>query len=159
MEFTTFYRQPKDSCFRATLAALGDTDAAVEALDEALVRAYSRWSKVSVHPNPEAWVVRTAINVHYSWWRTARRSVLTARVVDTAVFDADVVDDGLLDAMTRLPRRQREVVALRILLDMDTAITAETLGIAQGTVTAHLHRGLEQLRESVSQHEFGREIQ
>ncbi len=49
-------------------------------------------------------------------------------------------------ALLRLPRRQREVVALRIFLDLDSAGTARVLGIAPGTVTAHLARAMRSLR-------------
>jgi len=51
--------------------------------------------------------------------------------------------------LRRLPARQREVVALRVLLDLDTETTAEVLGIAPGTVTAHLYRAVAALRRSV----------
>ena len=40
----------------------------------------------------------------------------------------------------RLPARQRQVVALRLFLDLDTARTAQVLGIAPSTVKAHLAR-------------------
>jgi RNA polymerase sigma-70 factor (ECF subfamily) len=48
--------------------------------------------------------------------------------------------------LAALPRRQREVVALRVFLDLDTRETARVLGIAQGTVTAHLARAIAALR-------------
>jgi DNA-directed RNA polymerase specialized sigma24 family protein len=35
----------------------------------------------------------------------------------------------------RLPARQRQVVAMRLLLDLDTGRTAEVLGIASGRGT------------------------
>jgi len=53
-------------------------------------------------------------------------------------------------ALLRLPARQRQVVALRLFLDLDTAATAETLGIAPGTVTAHLARAIATLRAELS---------
>jgi hypothetical protein len=64
--------------------------------------------------------------------------------------------DPLLIAMLRsLPRRQREVVVLRVLLDLDTATTASQLGMAQGTVKVQLSRALATLRERlVSQVHF-----
>ena len=40
----------------------------------------------------------------------------------------------------RLPARQRQVVALRLLLDLDTRRTAEVLGITPNTVMAHMAR-------------------
>ena len=56
------------------------------------------------------------------------------------------LDPGLLAALRQLPRRQREVIAFRVFLDLDTGATARALGIAQGTVTAHLSRAVATLR-------------
>jgi DNA-directed RNA polymerase specialized sigma24 family protein len=39
------------------------------------------------------------------------------------------------------------VVVLRVFLDLDTRTTADVLGIAPGTVTAHLARAVSTLRE------------
>jgi RNA polymerase sigma factor (sigma-70 family) len=49
-------------------------------------------------------------------------------------------------ALSRLPERQRQVVALRLFLDLDTERTARVLGIAPGTVQAHLGRAMASLR-------------
>jgi DNA-directed RNA polymerase specialized sigma24 family protein len=49
----------------------------------------------------------------------------------------------------RLPARQRQVVALRLLLDLDTNRTAQVLGIAPGTVQAHLGRAIASLRDDL----------
>jgi len=50
-----------------------------------------------------------------------------------------------------LPERQRQVFALRVFLDLDTETTADTLGIATGTVTAHLHRATTALRARLNE--------
>jgi DNA-directed RNA polymerase specialized sigma24 family protein len=49
-------------------------------------------------------------------------------------------------ALLRLPARQRQVVALRLFLDLDIDHTAQVLGIAPGTVQAHLGRAVATLR-------------
>ena len=49
----------------------------------------------------------------------------------------------------RLPARQRQVVALRLFLDLDTGRTGELLGIAPGTVKEHLARALASLRDEL----------
>ena len=49
----------------------------------------------------------------------------------------------------RLPDRQRQVVALRLFLDLDTGRTAEVLGIAPSKVKAHLARALAALRDLI----------
>ena len=49
--------------------------------------------------------------------------------------------------MRRLPRRQREVLALRYYLDLSEAEIADTLGISRGAVKSHASRGAAALRD------------
>jgi RNA polymerase sigma-70 factor (ECF subfamily) len=148
--FVRFYAEWKDPCLRALCASGADRAAAEEATAEAFARAWASWSKVSRHPAPSAWVVRTAMNHRVSGWRRTRREVaLTADVADRwpqAAHDHPERDD-LARAIAALPKRQREVLALRIFLDLDTTQTADALGLAPGTVTAHLHRAMTTLRD------------
>jgi RNA polymerase sigma-70 factor (ECF subfamily) len=60
------------------------------------------------------------------------------------------VDPALIAALRRLPARQREVLALRIFLDLDTETTGKVIGIAPGTVTAHLSRAVAVLRRDLA---------
>jgi RNA polymerase sigma factor (sigma-70 family) len=152
-EFASFYESAKDDCYRTILAVTGDTGVAEDATAEAFARAWASWRRVSRHPAPRAWVVRTALNANVSAWRRTRREVSLAgyRAADRGQqATASVVDPALIAALLRLPRRQREVVALRIFLDLDTAGAAQVLGIAPGTVTAHLARAMESLRAEFS---------
>jgi len=48
----------------------------------------------------------------------------------------------LVDAFRALPRRQREVLALRYFLDLSIADTAATLRISEGAVRSTASRGL-----------------
>jgi RNA polymerase sigma-70 factor (ECF subfamily) len=49
----------------------------------------------------------------------------------------------------RLPVRQRQVVALRLLLDLDTRQTAQVLDISPNTVMAHRGQALTALRHDL----------
>jgi DNA-directed RNA polymerase specialized sigma24 family protein len=51
--------------------------------------------------------------------------------------------------LRRLPARRRRVVALRLILDLDTTRTADVLGVAPGTVMAHLGRAMASLRHEL----------
>jgi RNA polymerase sigma-70 factor (sigma-E family) len=157
--FAEFYQATRDDCLRVVFASVGDRPTAEDLVAEAFARAWARWHTVSRHPAPAAWVVRTAFNARVSWWRRYRREVgLPDSGAETALLDGgadgaldrELVDRTLMAALLRLPARQREVVALRIFLDLDTAGTAQTLGIAPGTVTAHLARAMAALREELS---------
>jgi RNA polymerase sigma-70 factor (ECF subfamily) len=100
-------------------------------------------------------VIRTALNASVSSWRKRRREVpLDSRQMPGGVSAGPGTGPGSRDitvttALARLPQRQRQVVALRIFLDLDTAATAEVLGIAPGTVTAHLSRAISALRQDL----------
>ena len=148
MEFTEFYQAERDRCLRAVLAVVGDRQLAEDLVSEAFTRAWMSWSKVRRHPARRAWVVRTALNLRVSWWRRRRREVEldeAHELADTAGGDP-AVDPKLLAVLRQLPRRQREVIVFRVFLDLDTAATAQALGMARGTVTAHLSRAVTTLR-------------
>lgn len=71
---------------------------------------------------------------------------LPAGARDSEVVAALVVR-GLLES---LPRRQREVIVLRYLVDMAEEDVAAALGISLGAVKAHAHRAMQTLRKLVS---------
>lgn len=56
---------------------------------------------------------------------------------------------GLVAALHRLPRRQREVLALRYLADLPEADVAAQLRTSVGTVKQHAHRGIARLRQEL----------
>jgi RNA polymerase sigma-70 factor (ECF subfamily) len=150
-DFAEFFAARRDAVFRAVLAAVGNRIGAEDAVAEAFARAYQRWPSVRTHPNPTAWVIRVALNVSRSWWRRRRREVLTA--IDhepPAAARPDGRDDAVAQALATLPRRQREVVALRVLADLSADETARLLGIAPATVHVHLHRALDALRHRLA---------
>lgn len=147
-EFAEFYAGARDDCLRAVLASTGDRQAAEECVAEAFARAWASWRTVRQHPAPRAWVVRTALNQSVSRWRRRRREVPLGASAERLAPEAGTgaVDAEILAVLGGLPERQRQVVALRIFLDLDTAGTARVLGIAPGTVTAHLARATAALR-------------
>lgn len=146
-EFAEFYLSSKDRVFRTVAVVTRDGHAAEDAVAEAYARALARWRRLREHPNPAAWVLRTALNAHTSWWRRHRREFLG----DPPERPADPEPDGGLSTDLRrqvldLPARQREVLALRLLADLSAAETGELLGISAATVHVHLHRALGTLR-------------
>ena len=155
-DFAEFYRQSRDDCLRTVLVSVGDQDTAQDVVDEAFARACASWRTVSRHPAPKAWVIRTALNANISRWRRRRREVsvpdpgMVAEVPAAGGAADSAVDPKVMAALMQLPGRQRQVVALRLFLDLDTNRTAEVLGIAPGTVKEHLARAMASLRDDLA---------
>jgi RNA polymerase sigma-70 factor (sigma-E family) len=150
-EFAEFYAAARDDCLRVVLISVRDRQLAEDLVAEAFTRAWRAWRRVRQHPAPRAWVVRTALNAHISWWRRHRREQALAGDEEAAAPATDPsLDSPLMIAVRRLPVRQREVITLRLLLDLDTATTGQMLGMPSGTVASHLHRGLDALRRDVA---------
>ena len=149
-DFAAFYAATRDDCLRIVLVNVGDQDLAEDLVAEGFTRAWMSWRKVREHPVPHAWVIRTALNANVSWWRSRRREVaLEGPRRGLAAGSRPRItglDGALVTALRRLPVRQRQVITLRLLLDLDTETTARVLGISGGTVSAHLKRALDALR-------------
>jgi RNA polymerase sigma-70 factor (sigma-E family) len=154
-EFAEFYAASKDRCLRAAVASGLPPAAAEEAVAEAFARAWANWPKVRRLDQPGAWVLRTAVNADISWWRRRRRELAVPDVPDSSI-DQPGDPTDLVAAIRALPPRQREVVVLRYLLDLDTAATATSLGISTGTVRATLHHALAALRVQLIPEETNR---
>ncbi|MEU6455279.1 MULTISPECIES: sigma-70 family RNA polymerase sigma factor [unclassified Streptomyces] len=83
-------------------------------------------------------------------------------LAESVAYDADgrrhdagveeVLDRVLLvDALSRLPRGQREVLCMAFYEDLTQAQIAERTGTPLGTVKSHTRRGLHRLREGIEQ--------
>ena len=72
-QFHDFYRATRDRVGRALALTLRDGDLAAECVDEAMARAYQRWSSVQTMDNPAGWVYRVGLNVARSRLRRPGR--------------------------------------------------------------------------------------
>lgn len=147
--FESFFAASKDDVYRSLLVITRDRSLAEDGVAEAYTRAFERWAEIEHHPAPKAWVARTAINYVRSDRRRTR--LFTSSLPDHASNDGVPTDPHLVAHVLRLPKRQREVVALRILLDLSADRTAELLGITSGAVGAHLFRALRRLEREVEE--------
>jgi RNA polymerase sigma factor (sigma-70 family) len=136
--FDAFYRVARPSIGRALALALGDVDLAVDATDEALARAYERWSKVSTLDRPDGWVYRVGLN-----WATSvlRRRRNHQRLYAAMPVEAPAITDPAVHAsIAELDIDHRAVVVCRHLLGWSVSETAVALQIREGTVKSRLHR-------------------
>jgi RNA polymerase sigma-70 factor (ECF subfamily) len=122
----------------------GDRDAAVDAVQEALVQLLTDGDR-SWPRNVAAWVTVVASNRARDMHR---REAVGRRVVDRLrppppedPLDRVGRDLDVLAALDTLPQRMRQVCVLHYLQDQSVREIAVALGIGTGTVKTQLHRG------------------
>jgi RNA polymerase sigma-70 factor, ECF subfamily len=121
--------------YRTILAYTGGRgDLAEEAVGEAFSRAAATTARLR---DPVAWLYRVAFNVANDELRRERRDGIGVRDTDQQPPDLSEV----LEALKRLPPRERGVMALFYVLDLPVREVAARLGIAAATVRVHLTRG------------------
>ncbi len=147
LSFDEFYGRARPDLARALSLALGDVDLAVEAVDEAMVRAYERWPTVSRLDRPEGWISRVAMNWALSILRRRRRS--DHRLYDPGSDSAAVSDPDVHAALGELDVKHRTVIVCRHLLGWSVAETAVALKVREGTVKSRLHRAHRILQASL----------
>jgi RNA polymerase sigma factor (sigma-70 family) len=144
--FEDFYLGSRASVGRALALTLRDDDLAREAIDEAMARAYQRWSHVGQLDNPGGWVYRVGLNWSRSVIRRMRRNppIWIAQPGDApAAAPADPSIDAALDTLSV---DHRAVVVCRLLLGLSELQTADVLGLRPGTVKSRLARALDRLQ-------------
>ena len=133
--------------YRVAYRLLGDRSDAEEIAQEALARAYVRWRKVSAYDEP--WVARVATNLAIDRWRKRKPTIVFEDElgIPTPGPDALALERvGLIEAIARLPRRQREAISLRYLADLSEREAAEAMHTTVGSVKQHTYRALARLR-------------
>jgi RNA polymerase sigma factor (sigma-70 family) len=128
--------------YRTARTVLFDRDEAADVASEAVARAFARWNRIEAYA--PAWVTRVSVNLALGHLRRRRRRPCADRLVDG---EPSLDRVALAVELARLPRRQREVLVLRFLVDLDEERTAKVLGVSIGTVHTHASRGLARLRQ------------
>ncbi|WP_066374447.1 sigma factor-like helix-turn-helix DNA-binding protein [Herbidospora mongoliensis] len=95
-----------------------------------LVRVAGNWRRIAAAGNPEAYVRRSLVNEHISWWRRQRRNLTVAGAARQSrdPGDESVSRIVLWQALSRLTPRQRAVLVLRFYEDRSVH---ETAGLAR----------------------------
>lgn len=149
--FDAFYRQFRPRLLRTMLLTVNDQDLAVEATDEAMTRAFQRWSAVSEYKNPEGWVYRVALHWARDRLRRRRReAAIGTGASGSPPRETEPIEDPVLHrAVLELPLKLRAVVVLRFYMDWSVEESAKALGVPMGTVKSRLHRALRRLGHAV----------
>ncbi|GIH04434.1 RNA polymerase sigma24 factor [Rhizocola hellebori] len=132
-------------------AYFGDMEHAQDVVQEAFVRAFDRWGKVSGYEDPHAWVRRVAWNLATSHWRRRRIAIAHALTQREPVVQGPEPDRvALVTALAGLPENQRRAMILFYLADIPIAEIALEERVPVGTVKSWLSRGRSALSAQLS---------
>lgn len=151
--FETRFADLYQIAFRQALAVVRIPAVAEDCAQEALARAFVRWSAVADHAAP--WVTRVASNLAIDHLRRSRRWMTIEDLEITSpgrgATELDAVDGRhmIVGAFQTLRGRQRHAVALRYLADFSEADTAALMRCSVGSVKSSSARGLQRLRTAV----------
>jgi RNA polymerase sigma factor (sigma-70 family) len=127
---------------------------AQDIVQDVLLRAQHRWSRIAAMDAPYLYVKRMVTNEYLSWRRRrAARDIassastldtLTPPVSDPAIRHAE--RDAMRARIAVLPRKQRAALVLRYYDDCTDVEIATVLRCTEGTVRSHISRALKTLR-------------
>lgn len=151
--------------FRFAELGLRNRDDALDAVQDAMTKMLAYRQRPAAEWTPLFWSILRSRIVDAQRRRTFRFGWLTdaGDAEDTTIDWADTAPDPsrthdgreayqrLVEALRRLPQRQREAFTLRILEECDVATTAQAMGCSEGAVKTHLSRAREALQRRLEE--------
>jgi RNA polymerase sigma-70 factor (ECF subfamily) len=124
--------------------------------------ALRRWKRFDPRRGTaRTWLLTIARSTALDWFRAdsrRRRREQQAEAVEPREAREHPLGEGfsprLEEALRALTAGEREVVALRVVLDVDGEETARLLGISPTAVSTRLHRALAKLEERMRDHDL-----
>jgi RNA polymerase sigma-70 factor, ECF subfamily len=140
-----------DGVYRYLVYLTGDRAAAEDLAAETFEKAFRSWRRFDPRRGaPRTWLCSIARGVAVDWFRAEtrrrRREEQFTRDDQVAEF-GDGLPGPLEAALRELAPGEREVIALRILLDLDGPSAARVLGISNTACSTRLSRALKRLEE------------
>jgi RNA polymerase sigma factor (sigma-70 family) len=129
--FEDFFRAEHARLLRAMFLVTGNEGEAEELMQEAFLKVWERWNRVSGLEDPTGYLYRTAMNAFRSRYRRAARAA--RRVVGLAPpadpFEAADERDLVARALAKLSRRQRAALVLTEVLGYGSEEAGRVLGV------------------------------
>jgi RNA polymerase sigma-70 factor (ECF subfamily) len=138
LTFEGLFQAEHQALFRALYLIVGNTQEAEELMQDAFLKVWERWDRVSRMDNPAGYLCRIAVNGARSRIRrlrlAARRSIAPPGMQLPDPFaDVDLRDE-LVRAFAALSERQRMALVLTDLLDVSAEDSARLLRVKPSTV-------------------------
>jgi RNA polymerase sigma-70 factor (sigma-E family) len=149
--FDTLYRSHALGLVRLALLLVGDRTTAEDVVQDAFLGLFRGWSRLRDPDSALSYLRASVVNGCRSVQRARRTAWLRAQrhqpddppvwSAEAAAIDSEDQREVLI-AVARLPRRQREVLALRYYAGLGDSAIAAMLGVSRGTVSSTASRAL-----------------
>ncbi|HYY05045.1 MAG TPA: sigma-70 family RNA polymerase sigma factor [Candidatus Limnocylindria bacterium] len=156
--FAAIAEEHLDAVYRYLLLMTRDRTAAEDLTGETFEKAFRSWRRFDPRrAAPRTWLCQIARNAALDHFRSEERR---RRRETTYAADAPESEEPRLEglstplemALGELSAGEREVVALRVLLELDVRTAARVLGISPTACSTRLSRALQKLEEKVRDH-------
>ncbi len=166
-DFDAVVRCYQRAIYGLMLASLRDRDAAETLTQDCFLKAYRSRRNFRGESSVKTWLMRIAVNLvrdHASsarlkFWRRARRTDVDVTMVSARIADGQRSPEAaavakekigaIWSAAAGLLHKQRTVLLLRFVEDMDILEIAAATGMKEGTVKVHLFRALQTVRARI----------
>ena len=153
-DFDDTFRRWWAPMVRSLTVAAGDAEVAADCVQDAFMRAYARWRRVSRLEDPPGWVRHVAVNRMRDHFRkTTRGRAAVERLDAQAITTAPEPQppSELAALLARLPPQQRIAAALFYVEDLDVRQVAHAMELSDGAVKYHLHAARQTLRGALDE--------
>jgi RNA polymerase sigma-70 factor (ECF subfamily) len=153
--FTEVAEQHLDDVYRYLLVFTRDPTLAEDLAGETFERAFRTWRQFDPRrASARTWLCLIARSTALDHFRSEKRRVRREESVAEARREVDAPEVGLSPELERalasLSAADREVIALRIVLDLDARAAAQLLGVNESACTTRLNRALKRLEEGMT---------
>lgn len=158
-DIETLMREYGNDVLRTAYSYVKDKYAAEDIFQETFIKAFKALDSFRDESNIKTWLIRITINAAKDFLKSAYNQ----KVVPMMEFQEDAIvsendyeeienqdrDAQVRETVMSLPEAYREVVLCVYYHEMSVAETAESLGIAEGTVKSRLSRAREMLKNKL----------
>ena len=153
LAFELFFEGERRHLFRALFLMTGSVHEAEEIAQDAFLKVWERWDRVSTMVNPAGYLYRAALNLSRSRFRRLLRVAKVPFSPERSLDPYGAADarDAVVRTIAGLSPRQRQALVLTDLLDRSTDETAELMHVTSSTIrslVSEAHRAMRTVMET-----------
>jgi RNA polymerase sigma-70 factor, ECF subfamily len=153
--FDELVRRYQHPVYRIAMRFAHDRDEAEDLAQRTFVRALGSVRRLKPGSSFRSWLFCIAANLARNHIRDRARMVFGLSLDAPALPEGSTIDERrrvlrVREAMAKLPRRQRQVMTLRVDGDLPFADVASSLGITENNAKVCYHLGVRRLKELLS---------